>query len=151
MLFALFQISNAIFSESGIVTVTAAGLAVGNIRTRALPELLEFKEQLTLMLIGMLFVLLAADVRVQEVRSLGSPGLWTVVALMLVVRPLNVFIGTLGSDLTLREKLFMCWLAPRGIVAAAGASLFADTLTRAGFGIGEFLAVQLDEVDRLQQ
>lgn len=139
LLFALFQISNAIFSESGIVTVTAAGLAVGNVRTRALPELLEFKEQLTVMLIGMLFVLLAADVRVQEVRSLGMPGLWTVVALMLVVRPINVFVGTLGSDLKLREKIFMCWLAPRGIVAAAGASLFADTLTRGGFGIGHEL------------
>ncbi len=139
MIFALFQVSNAIFTESGIVTVTAAGLAVGNVRTRALPDLMEFKEQLTLMLIGMLFVLLAADVRVQEVRSLGMPGLWTVLAVMFLVRPLNVFVGTLGSDLNLREKLFMCWLAPRGIVAAAGASLFADTLTRAGFGIGHEL------------
>ena len=139
ILFALFQISNAISAESGIVTVTAAGLAVGNVRTRALPDLMEFKEQLTLMLIGMLFVLLAADVRVQEVRSLGAPGLWTVLALMFLVRPLNVFVGTLGSDLKPREKLFMCWLAPRGIVAAAGASLFADTLTRAGFGIGHEL------------
>jgi NhaP-type Na+/H+ or K+/H+ antiporter len=139
LIFALFQISNAMFAESGIVTVTAAGLAVGNVRTRALPDLLEFKEQLTLMLIGMLFVLLAADVRVQEVRSLGAPGLWTVAALMFLVRPLNVFVGTLGSDLKLREKIFLSWMAPRGIVAAAGASLFADTLTRAGFGIGHEL------------
>ncbi|MFQ5600097.1 MAG: cation:proton antiporter [Candidatus Krumholzibacteriia bacterium] len=139
LVFALFQVSNAIFAESGIVTVTMAGLAVGNVRTRALPELLEFKEQLTVMLIGMLFVLLAADVRIDEVRSLGRAGIWTVAALMFVVRPLNVLIGTFGSDLGPREKLFLCWLAPRGIVAAAGASLFAETLTREGVGIGHEL------------
>jgi NhaP-type Na+/H+ or K+/H+ antiporter len=139
LLFALYELSNAFFPESGIVSVTMAGFAVGNVRTRALPDLLEFKEQLTIMLIGMLFVLLAADVRVQEVRSLGAAGIWTVAALMFLVRPLNVFVGTLGTDLRLREKAFMAWLAPRGIVAAAGASIFADTLTREGFGIGHEL------------
>ncbi len=65
-------------------------------------------------------------------QSLGWPGVWTVLAVMLVVRPLNVLLGTVGSDLSVREKLFLCWLAPRGIVAAAVASLFAQTLLRNG-------------------
>ena len=76
------------------MTVTIAGIFVGNIRTRALPELMEFKEQLTLMLIGMLFVILAADVRMREIANLGWNGLFAVLALMLLVRPLNVLVGT---------------------------------------------------------
>lgn len=136
---ALFQGSNSLLPESGIVTVTVAGFAVGNVRTRALAELREFKEQLTVLFIGMLFVLLAADVRLEEVRSLGWPGAMTVLAVMLVVRPLNVLAGTAGSDLTAREKAFLCWLAPRGIVAAAVASLFAQTLTAAGIAGGNEL------------
>ncbi|MEE8277768.1 MAG: cation:proton antiporter [Thermoanaerobaculia bacterium] len=135
----LFQGSNVFLEESGIVAVTVAGLVVGNVKTRALGDLKEFKEQLTVLLIGMLFVLLAADVRLAEVRALGWPGAWTVLALMLVVRPLNVLVGTSGSDLELREKAFLAWLAPRGIVAAAVSSLCAQELEAAGFQGGSEL------------
>lgn len=128
----IFQGGNAVFPESGIVAVTVAGLVVGNIETRVLADLREFKEQLTVMFIALLFVLLAADVRLEDVRVLGWPGLIAVGALMFVVRPLNVIAGTWGSDLSVREKLFICWIAPRGIVAAAVASLFAQSLTDEG-------------------
>lgn len=133
---ALFQASNVAMPESGIVTVVMAGLVVGNAPAHVVPELREFKEQLTVMLIGLLFVLLAADVRVVEVTSLGWAGLGAVLALMLVVRPLNIFAGTFGTDLTLREKAFLSWLAPRGIVAAAVSSLFAQTLEEEGIAGG---------------
>ncbi|HKB78074.1 MAG TPA: sodium:proton antiporter [Thermoanaerobaculia bacterium] len=129
--FAIFQLSNAMISESGIVAVVAAGLIIGNTRSHALSDLRDFKERLTLMLIGMLFVLLAADVRIAEVRDLGKGGMWVVVLLVLVIRPLNIALSTLGTDLRLREKAFLAWIAPRGIVAAAVASLFAETLQRA--------------------
>ncbi|MDX1502872.1 MAG: sodium:proton antiporter [Thermoanaerobaculia bacterium] len=132
LVLSAFQASNAFQPESGIVTVTVAGILVGNLKSHPLEGLKEFKEQLTVLLIGLLFVLLAADVRVAEIQALGWPGVWTVVALMLVVRPLNVLVGTLGADLTRREKLFLAWLAPRGIVAAAVSSLFAQELDRAG-------------------
>jgi len=139
LVLALFQISNAIMPESGIMTVTAAGIVVGNIRTRALRDLMEFKEQLTLMFIGLLFVLLAAGVRVQDVLDLGWPGLMTVVGLMFLVRPVNVWVSTLGSDLNGREKAFIAWLAPRGVVAAAVASMFAASLDAAGIPGGKEL------------
>lgn len=135
----IFQGSNALLPECGIVAVVVAGFVVGNVQTSALGELKEFKEQLTVLFIGMLFVLLAADVRIDEVRSLGRAGLWTVLALMLVVRPLNIAVGTWGSDLKFKEKVFLSWMAPRGIVAAAVASLFAQTLTQAGMAIGNEL------------
>lgn len=136
---ALFQSSNALMPETGILSVIVAGIVVGNSSPRALAELREFKEQLTVLLLGMLFVLLAADVRVAQVRSLGWAGVATVLALMFVVRPLNILAGTLGSDLTWRERGFLAWLAPRGIVAAAVASLFAQTLEEEGIAGGEEL------------
>ncbi|MCZ6745747.1 MAG: sodium:proton antiporter [Acidobacteria bacterium] len=139
MVFAVFQTSDAMQHESGIMAVTVAGLIFGNLRSQALRELKEFKEQLTLMLIGLLFVLLAADVRVQQVMALGKAGLLTVVALMVVVRPLNILACTWGTSLNWRQRLFLSWLAPRGIVAAAMATLFALSLSRAGIPGGEDL------------
>jgi NhaP-type Na+/H+ or K+/H+ antiporter len=136
---AVFQISNAILGESGLVSVILAGMVVGNVRTRVQRDLLEFKEQLTILLIGLLFVLLAADIRLADVTHLGTPGVLTVLAVMLVVRPINVFLCTIGSGLALKEKIFLSWLAPRGIVAAAVASLFAETLEREGIPNGESL------------
>jgi len=83
LVLALYQGSNALHPETGIVSAIAAGLVVGNVRWRLRHELKEFKEQLTVLVIGMLFVLLAADVRVDQVRGLGWPALWTVLALVL--------------------------------------------------------------------
>jgi NhaP-type Na+/H+ or K+/H+ antiporter len=136
---ALFQVSNALVPDTGVLAVIVAGIVVGNSPSRALEDLREFKEQLTLLLLGMLFVLLAADVRLSQVRALGWAGLATVVVLMLVVRPLNILAGTLGSDLTWREKAFLSWLAPRGILAAAVSSLFAQTLAERGMPGGTAL------------
>ncbi len=132
LVLALFEVSNLILPESGIMTVAIAGLIVGNMRTRVERELREFKEQLTVMLVGLLFVLLAADVRIREVVDIGWRGVWTILALMLVVRPINVWICSAGSAMTRNERLFTSWLSPRGIVAAAVASLFAQRLTEAG-------------------
>jgi len=133
---ALYHLSNAIQPESGIGAVTVAGLAVGNFSNRVMRELMEFKEQLTLLLIGMLFVLLAADVRLVEIQALGWPGVFTVLALMLIVRPLDIIFSTTGSALSRGERFFMAWLGPRGIVAAAVASIFAIALFEAGMPAG---------------
>lgn len=132
LVLALFEISNAILPESGIMTAAVAGLVVGNMKTRLDRELREFKEQLTIMLVGLLFVLLAADVRLADVYSLGWAGVSTILFLMFVVRPIDVSISAAGSTLTVRERLFMGWLSPRGIVAAAVASLFAQRLVEEG-------------------
>ncbi len=132
LVFVLYFTANELQPESGLVAVTVAGLMVGNSKTVVDRELKEFKEQLTVMLIGMLFVLLAADVRIADILSLGMRGIFTVAALILLVRPLNIAAGTFGSELTMREKFFLAWVAPRGIVAAAIASLFAIELSAQG-------------------
>lgn len=139
LVLALYELSHFFLPESGIVSVVVAGMVVGSFETKTQRQLMEFKEQLTVMLIGMLFVLLAASVRLAEVRALGWPGVATVAALMLVVRPLNVALSTVGSELSWRERGFIAWLAPRGIVAAAVASLFAQVLTDQGIAGGDQL------------
>lgn len=124
---ATFQASNMLAPGSGITAGVVAGLVVGNMWTRdqqAMNELKDFKEPLTVMLIGMLFVLLAASVGFDEVASLGWRGVFVVAALACVVRPVQVALCTAGSGLTLREKAFVSWISPRGIVAASVATLF---------------------------
>jgi NhaP-type Na+/H+ or K+/H+ antiporter len=136
LVLALFQLCNLWVPESGIMAVTVAGVVIGNSKTRALEDLKDFKEQLTVLLIGMLFVLLAADIRVDDIAAVGPRGILAVLALMLVVRPMNVFASTIRSGLNFQEKAFLAWMAPRGIVAAAIASLFAQRLDAAGIAGG---------------
>ena len=132
LVLVLFEVSESLMAETGIVAAALAGIVVGNMGTRVQDELKEFKEQLTILLIGLLFVLLAATVELEDVMALGWGGIATVAVLMLVVRPLNVVASTTGSELTVRERLFLAWVAPRGIVAAAVASLFAGWLEAEG-------------------
>jgi NhaP-type Na+/H+ or K+/H+ antiporter len=134
---ALYQLSNAVLEETGIVSAIVAGIVVGNSDTPEQRELKEFKEQLTILLIGLLFVLLAADVRMAQVVALGIPGILTVLTLMFVVRPLSVILCTWKAGFTWREKAFLSWVAPRGIIAAAISSLFGTRLTAMGVQGGE--------------
>lgn len=135
MVLAVFEISNWVIQGSGILDAVVAGLVVGNM-TRGQRKLREFKEELTVMLVGLIFVLLAADVRMEQVTDLGINALAIVLALMLVVRPLGVALSTAGSKLSWRERAFIAWIGPRGIVAAAIASFFAVRLQEAEFAGG---------------
>jgi NhaP-type Na+/H+ or K+/H+ antiporter len=135
----LYQGSNWLLPESGVVAVIAAGMTVANFESRLVEELREFKEQLTVLMLGMLFILLAADVGLEDIIALGWRGLVAVAVLMFIVRPINVLVSTQGSDLDMRERAFIAWLAPRGIVAAAIASLFAQSLETAGIEGGQEL------------
>lgn len=135
----LFQVAEALYSESGILAVVLAGVVVGNIQTDLARQLIDFAEQITLALIGVVFVLLAADVRLADVAALGWRGALVVALLMLVVRPLCVLVATLTSSLTWRERAFLALVAPRGIVAAAVASLFAAFMEQADFPGGTAL------------
>ncbi len=136
---AAFQVSDAMVSESGLTAAIVAGLLIGNLPIRRLDRIAEFKEQLTDLLVATLFVLLAADVRLAEVLALGWRGALVVAVLMVVVRPATVFVSTVGTTLTRNEKLCLSWIAPRGIVAAAVASLFATELAHAGIAGGSEL------------
>lgn len=133
----LFSLAQLIRSESGLMTMVVAGMMVG---AASLPEerlLRRFKGQLTILAVSVLFVLLAADLSIASVFALGWGSLLTVLVLMFVVRPLNIWLCTWNSDMNWRQKLFLCWVAPRGIVSASVASLFAILLTDRGITGGD--------------
>jgi NhaP-type Na+/H+ or K+/H+ antiporter len=124
----LYQGANAFIHESGLVAVIAAGIVLGNSRSPIDREMKEFKERLTVLLIGLLFVLLAADVRLADVLSLGYGALVVVAALVFLIRPVSVALCTAGTELGWQERSLLAWVAPRGIVAAFVSSLFAERL-----------------------
>jgi len=137
ILWSLFTLSQMIRSESGVMTTVVAGAVFAN---SSVPEerlLKSFKGQLTILSVSVLFILLAADLSIASVFALGWGSLLTVLVLMFVVRPINILFCTWNSDLNWRQKLFLSWVAPRGIVSASVASLFAILLTQRGINGGD--------------
>ncbi len=133
----MFGFAQSIETESGLMAVVLAGIVV---RSAGVPDerlLLRFKGQLALLTTSVLFILLAANLSIQSLFALGRGGVLTVLAVMFVVRPVVVGISTWNSTLNLRQKAFLVWCAPRGIVAASVASLFAILLTERGVNGGE--------------
>ena len=135
----VFHLGEHVLSQSGLIAVTAAAVIVGNFENPVIDDLREFKDQLTLLLIGAIFILLAADVGLEGVLALGWEGVAVVGTLILVVRPASVWFVTRGAELAARERIFLAALAPRGIVAAAVASLMASTLDISGITGGDDL------------
>lgn len=135
----VYALSNEIAHESGLLTVTIMGIWMANMKQVEVESILEFKESLSVLLISALFIILAARIEFSAIADLGW-GLVVVLAiLMLVARPLSIFIAAIGTRLNWREKLFLSWIAPRGIVAAAVSALFAFQLQNHGFVGGETL------------
>jgi NhaP-type Na+/H+ or K+/H+ antiporter len=136
-MWGLFGLSQMIRSESGLMATVVAGIVLG---ASALPEerlLRRFKGQLTVLGVSVLFILLSADLSIASIFALGWGSLFTVLVLMFVVRPISIGLCTWNSGLNWRQKLFLCWVAPRGIVSASVASLFAILLTQRGMNGGD--------------
>jgi len=135
----VFATSNAMAGESGLLAVTVMGIFLANRKGVPVEELLEFKENLSLLLIGGLFVLLAASLDLAHLRALGWVSLEVLAVVQFVARPLQVLISTWGSALNWRERALLAWIAPRGIVAAAVSALVALQLESRGFAQAELL------------
>ena len=126
---AVFSIADALQHESGLVATTVMGFAVANQRYVAIRRIEEFKKDLRVLLIATLFIVLAARLDLGDMQQyIGWKAIVFLLVLMLIVRPISVYVSTLGTRLDIKEKAFLSWLAPRGIVAAAVASLFAFRL-----------------------
>ena len=132
MLFLMYGLSEWLLPESALPASVAAGIVVGRRQTVHTADLDGLIQELAQLAITMLFPLLAADVSWAELSPLGWGGISCVLVLMLVVRPVAVGVATVGLPLNLTQKLFLGWLAPRGIVTASVASLFAIRLEQAG-------------------
>ena len=135
----IFSISDLIAHESGLLSVTIAGFVIGHQQKEKIEQVKIYKAELIQLLIGLLFVLLTANLDLTAFYTFGGKGLIIVFLIMFAVRPLNVFLSTIGSALTVQEKLFLSWIAPRGVVAASMASLFALSLEEGGVKGAGFL------------
>jgi NhaP-type Na+/H+ or K+/H+ antiporter len=126
-------------AEAGLMTAVTQGVVMANTGVRELRRLRQFNEEITIVLLSFIFVLLAADLPLIEVRRLGWNSLAVVAVLVWVGRPLAVFACTAGSDMTIRQRLFLSWICPRGIVAASVGGLFRILLDNAGIPGGNQL------------
>ena len=130
LVLGVFVASDQMAHESGLLAVVVMGIVLGNLDVPEMKSILDFKESLSVLLISMLFILLSANIEMQHLEILLN---WRCLVLFLVVvfllRPLGVYLSTTKSDLTFKEKAFISWVGPRGIVAAGMASLFGLKLT----------------------
>jgi NhaP-type Na+/H+ or K+/H+ antiporter len=136
----VFVMSDVFAHESGLLAVVVMGMVMGNTNLPNIKELLYFKESLSILLISILFILLAANINIAELELIYT---WKTVVLflsiVLLIRPLGVFLSSIGSNLKLNEKLFISWVGPRGIVAAGIASLFGSKLLSRGEPGAEYI------------
>ncbi|MBL4939331.1 MAG: sodium:proton antiporter, partial [Lutibacter sp.] len=137
---AVFVLSDLFAHESGLLAVVVMGMVLGNMKVKELKEILYFKESLSILLISILFILLAANMNIENMLLLYR---WETIVLFVIVvfvlRPLGVFLSTSKSSLKLNEKLFISWVGPRGIVAAGIASLFGLKLVMKGEPGAEYI------------
>lgn len=132
LMLAVFAVSNELRHESGLLTVTIMGIWMANQKSVPTGDILEFKEALSLMLVSVLFIILAARVDAASLLALGWKGFAVLAVMLFVARPLKVIFSAWGSNLNWRERSLLAWIAPRGIVAAAVSALFSLRLEGSG-------------------
>ena len=134
-----FAGSDAISHESGLLAVTVMGIWIANMPGVHIRHILDFKESLTVIFVSILFILLAARINFSALITLGWGALGVLLVMMFIARPVKVFLCTLKTDLTPKEKIFLSWIGPRGIVAAAVSALFALKLEQLGYPQAELI------------
>jgi len=133
LVLGVFVLSDLFAHESGLLAVVIMGMVLGNMKLDALKEVLYFKETISILLISILFILLSANIDISDLELIYNWNSLILFAIVvLIVRPLGVFLSSANSELKFNEKLFISWVGPRGIVAAGIASLFGLKLTMQG-------------------
>ncbi len=130
---ATFTLANLLQEESGLLAVTVMGLWLTNMKDVMVDEILDFKESLSILLISLLFILLAARIDLNDFKLLGGSAILVFLSIQFLSRPLSVMVSAIGSRLSWPERHLLAWIAPRGIIAAAISAVFAIRLETAGF------------------
>lgn len=136
---SLFTISNMVIEELGLIAVTVLGVTLANIKVSSLDDIRRFKEVVTLLLVSGVFIVLTADLDPHVLLSIDLRGVAFIVFLLVLLRPIAVFVSSIGTTMTLKETLFISLIAPRGVVCAAVAAIMGPQLVDAGFADGEKL------------
>ncbi|MBL7238822.1 sodium:proton antiporter [Komagataeibacter rhaeticus] len=124
---------NLIMQGAGLMAATVFGMALANLQVTGISELQRIKESLGVIVVSCLFVLLTADLQRTLLAQLSLPIMALTFTVMFVVRPLGIFLSTIGASMSWQERLFVGWIAPRGIVAAAVAGVVGLQLREAGY------------------
>ncbi|WP_224485362.1 cation:proton antiporter [Robertkochia aurantiaca] len=136
----VYVLSEQFAHESGLLSVVVMGMVLGNIDLPNIKELLYFKESLSVLLISILFILLAANIDMEDLYLIYN---WNTLILLgcvvFIIRPVGVFLSSWKSGLKFNEKAFISWVGPRGIVAAGIASLFGSRLAQEGQPGAEYI------------
>lgn len=131
---ACFTIADEVKHETGLLAVTAMGITLANIGISSIRDMRHFKENISILLVSTVFILLTSSLTMDTLKDVFRLEIIGYVLLMLfVVRPLSIFLSTIGSGLSIQEKTLVGWIAPRGIVALTVASYFASVLEDEGF------------------
>ncbi len=135
----VYALSHLVLHESGLLAVTVMGVMMGNMGLRSIEEMRRFKEYITIILVSFLFVILTASLEPRLLTELNWQLLAMLIVFLVVVRPLTVWISTMGIKMPWQERFLVGWIAPRGVVAAASAGAFAPAMMEAGYAGAELL------------
>ncbi len=127
VLFA-YALASSLKESAGLLSVTLMGLWLANRHEQIASDLLGFKESLSILLISGLFLLIAAQMNLSQTIQLILPACVILLTLQFIIRPISIACCTFKSELSFKEKLFLAWLAPKGIVSASVAALFVIQL-----------------------
>ncbi len=139
MIILIYGAANQVQEEAGLLAVTIFGFLVGNIGLGIIHELRRFKEYITIFLVSTVFIILTSSLKPGHLAGLDWRSFAFLSAVLFVVRPLSVWLATIGGNLEWKERLLLGWIAPRGVVAASVAGLFAPKLIEGGFPDASYL------------
>ena len=133
---ALSIVANIAMEEAGLLAVTVYGITLANCNLASMGEIRKFKESVTLLLVSGIFILLTADLDPAVLLDVDMRGVAFIACLLFLIRPLAVFVSTIGTGVTMRETALLAWVAPRGIVCAAISGVMGPLLVEAGYPDG---------------
>ena len=133
ILLAAFVSAENLGAQSGVLAMALFGIFIGSSDIPHKDAIKHFKEDISIILLSVIFILLSAFIDFAYIRALGLNAVLLVVLLMLLIRPLAVFVSTLTSDLKGGEKLFISAMGPRGVVPASMVVYFSIRLQDLGF------------------
>ncbi|CAN5843568.1 sodium:proton antiporter [soil metagenome] len=133
LVLVVYWASNLVQHEAGLLSVTVMGLVIGNMKLVERESLRHFKENLTVVLLSVLFIVIPSQITMDQIALLDWRAALFVLVTLVVVRPLAIAFATIGAPMRKEDRLLLAWIAPRGIVAAATAGIFGPALVTAGY------------------
>lgn len=133
LVFCIYGVANSVQDEAGLLAVTVFGVMLGNIGLSIIHELRRFKEHITTLLVSTVFIILTADINPAQLLEMEWRSAAFLICILFLVRPLSIWLSTIGSGLNWNERMMLGWIAPRGVVAASVAGLLAPQMIAHGY------------------